>query len=166
MVAPMIQYALSFVTVVKAGGFSNAAKITGLSKSQLSRHVRQLETMLGIQLLYRTTRSLALTESGEQFFLSCREIEESYEEAVDHLKQDFKALRGTLRMTAPISFGSEFLPQLIYQFTQKYPNIKIILSLTSSTENLIEKNFDLSLRIAPSFAAGQGRSKTEACSPW
>lgn len=132
----------------------------GISKAQLSRHVSKLETMLGIQLLYRTTRSLSLTESGEQFFLSCSEIEERYEEAIDHLKQDFQSLKGTIRLTAPISFGSELLPLIIHEFTQKYPNIKIVLSLTSSTEDLIEKNFDLALRVAPSLPDSTLRMRT------
>jgi len=156
----MINNALSFVAVVKAGSFSNAAKLTGISKAQLSRHVKQLETVLGIQLLYRTTRSIALTESGEAFFLSLRDIEDSYTEAVDNLKQDFLAVRGTLRMTAPISFGSEFLPKIIYRFNQKYPNIKIVLSLTSTTEDLIEKNYDLSIRVAPSLPDSSLRMRT------
>src|SRR5215216_2535247 len=101
----MIPNALSFVAVVKAGSFSAAAQLLGVSKAQLSRHVSQLEASLGIQLLYRTTRSITLTDSGEQFFLSCRDIEESFEEAVDNLNQNFKALRGTLRITSTISFG-------------------------------------------------------------
>lgn len=156
----VIHNALSFVAVVKAGGFSNAAKMIGISKAQLSRNVSQLEASLGIQLLYRTTRSIALTESGKAFFLNCRDIEESYNEAVDQLKQDFYALQGTLRITAPISFGSEFLPKLIYQFNQKYPNIKIVLSLTSSTEDLVEKNFDLALRVAHSLPNSNFRMRT------
>lgn len=147
----MIHRALSFVAVVKAGSFSNAAKNMGVSKARISRHVSQLEAELGIQLLYRTTRSITLTESGEAFYASCCDIEESYEDAVDQLKQEFSSLKGTLRMTAPISFGSEFLPKIIHQFHQEYPHIKIILSLSSSTEDLVEKNFDLSLRIAPSL---------------
>ncbi|STX28881.1 LysR family transcriptional regulator [Legionella beliardensis] len=144
----MISNAISFVAVVKAGSFSKAAAILGVSKSQLSRHVNQLEKSLGIQLLYRTTRSLSLTESGHSFFLRCHEIEENYMAAVDELKQEFTAIKGTLRITAPIAFGSEFLPKIIYQFSQMYPNIKIVLSLSSATENLVEKNFDLSFRIA------------------
>ncbi|MBA3536523.1 MAG: LysR family transcriptional regulator [Tatlockia sp.] len=144
----MINNAISFVAVVKAGSFSKAATILGVSKSQLSRHVNQLETTLGIQLLYRTTRSIALTESGQSFFQSCQEIEENYMAAIDELKQEFKAIKGTLRITAPISFGSEFLPKVLYQFSQIYPNIKIVLSLSSTNENLVEKNFDLSFRIA------------------
>lgn len=144
----MISNTLSFVAVVKAGSFSKAAANLGVSKAQLSRHVSQLEASLGIQLLYRTTRSLKLTESGQIFYLSCRDIEENYEAAIDQLKHEFKALNGTLRITAPISFGSEFLPKVINQFMEKYPNIKIVLSLSSVTENLVEKNFDISFRIA------------------
>ncbi|MBA2709553.1 MAG: LysR family transcriptional regulator [Tatlockia sp.] len=147
----MISNAISFVAVVKAGSFSKAAEVLGISKSQISRHVKQLEKSLGIQLLYRTTRSITLTESGQSFYQSCQEIEENYRAAIDDLKQDFTAVKGTLRMTAPISFGSEFLPKVIYQFNQIYPNIKIVLSLSSANENLVEKNFDLSFRIAASL---------------
>jgi DNA-binding transcriptional LysR family regulator len=156
----MIHNALSFVAVVKAGSFSNAAKILRVSKAQLSRHVSQLESTLGIQLLHRTTRSMTLTESGEQFFLSCRDLEETYEEAISALKDTFEAMRGTLRITAPISFGSEFLPQLVYEFTQRYPNIKIILSLSSTTEDLIDKKFDLAFRIAPQLPSSTLRMRT------
>ncbi len=145
----MIYNALSFVAVIKAGNFSKAAKALRVSKAQLSRHVSQLETSLGVKLLHRTTRSIHLTESGEQFYLSCRDLEETYEEAVNSLKNDFHAMRGTLRITAPISFGSEFLPSLIHAFTQQYPDTKIILSLSSTTEDLIESKFDLAFRIAP-----------------
>ncbi len=156
----MIRNALSFVAVVKAGSFSIAAQRSGVSKAQLSRHVSQLEAALGIQLLYRTTRSLALTESGEEFFQACCAIEESYTEAVDNIKSDFHAMRGTLRMTAPISFGSEFFPKLVNQFTQHYPNINVILSLSSVTEDLIGTNYDLAIRVASSLPDSNLRMRT------
>lgn len=156
----MIRNALSFVAVVKAGSFSIAAQKIGVSKAQLSRHVSQLEEALGIQLLYRTTRSLVLTESGEQFFQSCCTIEESYTDAVDNIKRGFHAMRGTLRITAPISFGTESLPKFINQFTQRYPNINVILSLSSVTEDLIEQNFDLAIRVASTLPDSTLRMRT------
>jgi DNA-binding transcriptional LysR family regulator len=144
----LIYYALSFTAVVKAGGFSSAAKNSGVSKAQLSRHVSALETLLGIQLLHRTTRSMILTEQGQQFFIACEAIEESCVEAVNHLKHNFSTMSGTLKITAPIDFGIQFLPPIIHEFSQQYPNMNVILSLSNTNEKLAEGNYDLSLRIA------------------
>lgn len=144
----LIYYALSFADVVKAGGFSNAAKKSGVSKAKLSRHVSALENLLGIPLLHRTTRSIALTEHGQQFLAACEGLEEGYSEAINDLKQDFKSLRGTLKITAPIDFGIQFLPPIIHGFSKQYPAVNAILSLSNINENLTEQNFDVAIRIA------------------
>ncbi len=144
----MLNYVLSFVAVVNAGSFSLAAKNMHVSKAQLSRHVSQLEALLGIRLLHRTTRSLYLTEQGRKFFDSCTNIEEILEEAVNTIKHDFNALHGTLKITAPIDFGIQFLPSIIHQFSVEYPNINIIVALSNFNENLLETNYDLAIRIA------------------
>jgi len=147
----MINYSLSFLAVVRAGGFSKASQVVGVSKAQLSRHVSELEKALGIQLLHRTTRRLQLTESGKQFLASCEKIDETFSDAVNSVKQDFNALRGTLKISAPISMGSELLPSIIDKFTRQYPNIKIILSLSSVNVDVVEENYDLVLRVASSL---------------
>lgn len=144
----MIDYALSFVSVVKAGTFSSAAKNTGVSKACLSRHVSQLEALLGIPLLHRTTRSVVLTEAGKKFFESCEAIEENYQEAINSLTHDFKGMEGTLRITAPIDFGIQFLPGIIDAFIKQYPLMNIMLSLSNVNELIIEKNYDLAIRIS------------------
>lgn len=141
-------YALSFSSVVKAGSFSNAAKKSGSSKAQLSRHVSALENLLGIQLLHRTTRSLALTEHGQQFFAACEGLEDGYFEAINDLKQDFKSLHGTLKITAPIDFGIQFLPSMIHEFSKQHPALNVVLSLSNINENLTEQNYDVAIRIA------------------
>lgn len=144
----MINYALSFVAVVKAAGFTQAAKQTGVSKAKLSRHVKELETSLGIQLLHRTTRTFALTEQGKQFFDSCQNIEELYDNAIENLKRDFSGMRGILRITAPIDFGVRFLAPVVREFCQQYPLMNITLSLSNVNENLPEQQFDLAIRVA------------------
>lgn len=144
----MIKQSLSFVAVVQAGSYSAAAKKSGVSKAQLSRHIIQLEESLGIALLYRTTRVLSLTHSGEAYFKSCLAIQEDYNDAVDNLKQTFNSIKGTLRITAPIAFGSEKLTLLFQAFSKLYPNIKLIVSFSSFSENLITDNYDLAIRIA------------------
>ncbi len=144
----LIYYALSFSAVVRAGGFSSAAKTSGVSKAQLSRHVSALEEMLGIQLLHRTTRRMTLTEQGKQFYAAYEGIEESCASAVNSLKHDFHGMYGTVRLTAPIDFGMRFLPPIINEFSKAYPNLNVILSFTNAYENLKTQNFDLAIRIA------------------
>lgn len=144
----MIEYALSFVAVAKAGSFSLAAKNTGVSKACISRHVSQLEGLLGIPLLHRTTRSVILTEPGIRFFKACESIEENYQEAINSLTHDFKGMEGTLRVTAPIDFGIQFLPEVIDSFSKQYPNMNVILSLSNVNEMIVEGNHDLAIRIA------------------
>jgi len=141
-------YALSFTAVVKAGSFSKAAKNSGISKAQLSRHVSSLEKLLGVQLLHRTTRSMILTEQGKQFFSACETIEESCAQAVGYLKNDLTHVHGTLRITAPIDFGIQFLSPIIQQFSQLYPDVNVVLSLSNVNENLLEDPYDLAIRIA------------------
>jgi DNA-binding transcriptional LysR family regulator len=144
----LIYYSLSFTAVVKAQGFSAASKKMAVSKAQLSRHVAALEELLGLQLLHRTTRSLSLTEQGKQFFTACQGIEESCVEAVNQLKQDYSKMEGTLRVTAPIDFGIQFLPPIISEFSKAYPNMNVVLSLSNENEDIVGQAFDLSIRIA------------------
>ena len=144
----MIYYALSFTAVVKAGGYSSAAKKIGISKAQLSRHVSALETLLNMQLLHRTSRSMTLTEQGKQFFHSCEGIEQACAEAVTNIKHDYSAMQGTLRITATIDFGIQYLPAIIHQYSTQYPNMNVMLSLSNIYENLTEQNYDLAIRIA------------------
>jgi DNA-binding transcriptional LysR family regulator len=144
----LIYYALSFSAVVKAGGYSSAAKKIGISKAQLSRHVSALETMLGVRLLHRTTRTMTLTEQGQQFFSTYSGIEEQCVDAVNVLKNDFYGMHGTVKITAPVDFGIRFLPPMIDEFSKLYPNLNIVLSLSNAMEDLKKNNIDLAIRIA------------------
>lgn len=144
----MIELALSFVAVVKANSFSSAAKKVGISKAQLSRQIRKLEDHLGIQLLYRTTRKLALTESGKEFYEACYMVEEDYADAVANLKCNFSTIQGNLRITAPIDFGIEVMPNILHKFSELYPKINIILSLSNENQDLTDKDYHLAFRIS------------------
>jgi len=144
----MIELALSFVAVVKANSYSSAAKKVGISKAQLSRQIKKLEEHLGIQLLYRTTRKLALTESGKEFYEACCVVEEDYADAVANLKCNFSTIQGNLRITAPIDFGIEVMPTILHQFSERYPKINIILSLSNEIQDLTANDYHLSFRIS------------------
>ncbi len=147
----MIRYILSFIEVVKASSFSKAAVNSGISKAQLSRHVRKLEDELGIQLIHRTTRTFKLTESGAKFFEKCAYIHEEFLHAINNLENNYKALAGTVRITAPITWGSEIVLPLLNEFMRENPNIKLIYSLSDKCENLVDEDFDIALRVAKSL---------------
>src|SRR3990167_6250670 len=137
----LIYYAFSFLAVVKAGGFSSAAKKSGISKSQLSRHVDALESLLGIQLLHRTTRVLILTDEGKQFYDAYEGISERCDEALNNLKQDFSGMTGTVRLTAPVDWGIRYLPKIMHAFSKQYPNLNSVMSFSNRYENIDEHNF-------------------------
>lgn len=156
----LIYYSLSFAAVVRAQGFSAAAKNSGVSKAQLSRHVSSLENLLGIKLLHRTTRSISLTEQGKQFFEACVGIEENCADAVNQLKHDFSAMQGTLKITAPVDFGIQFLPPIIHEFSKQYPKMNIILSFSNVNENVTDQAYDLAIRIANRLPDSNLRMRT------
>ncbi len=144
----MIDHAMSFVAVVNAAGFTQAAKRSGISKAKLSRDVKELEGKLGIQLLHRTTRAFSMTEQGKEFYESCRGIEEIYSNSIESLKRNFSSMSGTLKITAPTDFGVKFLVPIIREFCEQYSSMNVSLSLTNINENLTEGQYDLAIRIA------------------
>jgi LysR family transcriptional activator of dmlA len=94
-----------FARVAAARSFSSAARELGISQATASKHVQMLEGWLGTRLLHRTTRRVGLTESGENFFAQCTRILEDLETARQIGRTD-SILRGTLRIAAPVGFGS------------------------------------------------------------
>ena len=98
-----------FVRVVDRGGFAAAAAELGMSPAMASKHVRALEDRLGAKLLHRTTRRRSLTELGQQYLERCRAII-AEADAADASAEELRATpRGTLRVTAPVSFGARRL---------------------------------------------------------
>jgi DNA-binding transcriptional LysR family regulator len=133
-----------FVQVVKAGSFTAAAAASGLPKSSVSRSVSRLEKELGVRLLQRTTRRLALTDVGQSFYDSVSGSVSALEEAGTTARERGPAPTGTIRMTAaPDSNG---LAPLLAQFMRKHPGIRIELVLTSRFVDLVAEGFDLALR--------------------
>lgn len=113
----IIYYALSFVAVVQAGSFTSASKQTRVSKAQLSRHVKTLESLLNIQLLHRTSRSIVITAQGQAFFNEFLKIKHSCDLLIARTQQDSQEMHGTLKISAPIDFGIQFLPPIIETFS-------------------------------------------------
>ena len=100
------QALLAFARVVEAGSFARAADRLDLSVSAVSRHVAELESHLGVRLLNRTTRRLSLTETGQTFYERCVQLLADLDEAEEAVTASAVVPRGTLRLTASISFGA------------------------------------------------------------
>ena len=138
----------AFVEVVNHCGFAAAGRHMNLSRSVVNKMVAQLEKDLGVQLLQRTTRRVSPTDTGRAYYERCVDIladVESAEVAVSQLQAE---PRGTLRINAPMSFGTMHLASAIAAFMQQYPDIQVQLTLSDRFIDLIEEGFDITLRIS------------------
>ncbi len=114
-----------FVAVVECDGFSSAARKLGVSKSAVSKRITSLENKLGVQLLYRTTRRLSLTEAGEHYYQNAVKALRFASEAEDAVIQRQAQPQGRLRINTPMSFGRLHIAPLIPRFLERYPEIQI-----------------------------------------
>lgn len=138
---------LAFVRVVEEGSFTAAAKSLGLPKSTVSRQVSSLEERLGARLLHRTTRRIHLTEAGQAYFDRCARVISELEDAEKAVSELHEAPRGTLKLTAPVTFGQLFLTEVIAEYLQRFPDVRLDLNLSDRTVDLVEEGFDLAIRI-------------------
>lgn len=135
-----------FTAVVDAQGFRGAARALGLPKSTVSRKLADLEAHLGLRLLQRTTRKVALTDAGEAFYRQCAPALAALVEAQKCLVETQAAPRGQLRITAPQSFAELFLGPVLERFYRQYPEVRVTLDLSDRYVDLITEGFDLALR--------------------
>lgn len=143
-----------FVQVVDSGGFSAASRQLGMATSAVSRHVTRLEKHIGGRLLQRTTRSLSLTELGQQVHTGCTRMLAAARE-VHAMAGSYSARpTGIIRVTAPIVFGQLWLAPRLPGFVALYPEVDVHLTLVDRTVDLIEEGEDLAIRITREVAPG------------
>jgi DNA-binding transcriptional LysR family regulator len=138
----------AFITVVETGSFVKAAEALGSSKPAVSRYLADLESRLGVRLLYRTTRKLSLTEEGKVFFERSKEILESLETAEGDISSRNQDAFGLIKVNAPFSFGIRKLAPLWGSFHSKYPKVELDITLSDRQVDVVEDGFDLAIRIA------------------
>jgi DNA-binding transcriptional LysR family regulator len=136
-----------FVATVERGGFAAAAARFAISPAMASKHLRALEERVGVKLLHRTTRRRSLTETGRVYFERCKAILSAVEAAESGVRGDDGAVRGTLRVTAPVSFGARRLAPAIVDFLRLQPEVRIELLLNDRVVDLIDEEFDVAIRI-------------------
>lgn len=137
----------AFVKVVEVESFSEAGRQLGISKSYVSKQLSKLEDRLGARLLNRTTRQLTLTDVGAMFYERCVEVIEELEEAELAVSQLQATPRGLLRLSFPMSFGVKYLSPVISSFMNQYKDLKVEVSFSDRTVNIIDEGFDLAVRI-------------------
>jgi DNA-binding transcriptional LysR family regulator len=136
-----------FVKVVQAGGFSAAARQLGLPTSTVSTRVARLEKRLGVTLLRRTTRRLALTDAGNLYFRHAAEGLEHVLEAEAAIAASAGETGGLLRVTAPADLGDAELARYIGRFCRAYPKISVELLLTDRYVDLLAEGVDVAIRM-------------------
>ncbi|HTQ48669.1 MAG TPA: LysR family transcriptional regulator [Polyangiaceae bacterium] len=139
----------TFVRVAQGGGFTAAAKGLGVPKSTVSRAVARLEGALGVRLVHRTTRALALTDAGRSYFERVRGAVAGLADASADVVDMGTEPRGTIRITAPVDLGQLLLADVIARFVEKYPQVHFEVSLTGRVVDLVGEGFDMAVRATP-----------------
>ncbi|TWX72047.1 LysR family transcriptional regulator [Colwellia demingiae] len=144
---PLLSDMAIFVTVVEQGNFSKAAKELGVTPSAVSRQISRLEDALGIKLLQRTTRQLALTESGTITFDYCKQMVEAADQAVNASRSATSTVSGLLRVAAPKSLANKVLRPLFVEFLKCYPDIQLHVKVTDRILDPIHDGVDFLIHI-------------------
>lgn len=137
----------AFATVVDLGGFTDAARKMGISKSAVSKHVSSLEARLGARLLNRTTRRVSPTEIGLAYYDRARRVLTDAGEADAMVTSMQSAPSGSLRVSVATDFGVNHVSPALGDFLQNYPEINVNMVLNNRYVELISEGFDLAIRI-------------------
>jgi DNA-binding transcriptional LysR family regulator len=144
---PNLNDLMYFSHVVEHGGFSAAERVLGISKSRLSRRLTELEASLGVRLLQRSTRKLALTEAGQLFYQHCQAMLSEARAAVDTVQQMRASPRGTVRVSVPVTISQTMMVNVVPEFLRRYPDVKLVMHVTNRVVDLYEDGVDVALRV-------------------
>ena len=136
-----------FVLAVEKGSLSAAAAACELSATMAGNHLRTLEQRLGMRLLNRTTRRQNLTAFGEDYYQRCKEILRLVAETDAQAQQMQLAPAGKLRITAPVTFGTEALMPALPDYLGRYPQVSIDVVLSDRVADLAEDGFEAAIRV-------------------
>jgi DNA-binding transcriptional LysR family regulator len=136
-----------FAKVAELASFTRAADQLGHPKARVSTAVQQLEAQLGTRLLHRTTRSVRLTQDGEQFLERCKELLADAEELQSMFQQAPSALRGRLRVDLPVGIARSIVIPRLPEFFAVHPQLALELSTTDRLVDPVHEGFDCVLRI-------------------
>ncbi|PFH19530.1 LysR family transcriptional regulator [Burkholderia sp. JKS000303] len=137
----------TFITIAEQRSFSGAARILGVSPSALSHAIRHLEARLGVRLFNRTTRSVALTEAGEQLLLRVRPAVADLEDAMNDAATARNRPSGQIRISASESAAQPLIRHVLPGFVARYPDIHVEFIVDSRLIDIVEHGFDAGIRV-------------------
>ena len=138
---------LNFTRTAELGSFAKAAQELGVSPVAVSQNISRLEAGLGVRLLARSTRALQLTPEGQAFLEQCRQPLAQLEAACTQAATDARRPSGKLRATMVSPVAHLYLIPLLSRFAQRYPDIELELELSEDASPLINKRFDVGIRV-------------------
>jgi DNA-binding transcriptional LysR family regulator len=143
-----------FVRVAEMGSFAAVAQQMGVARSVVTRQIAGLEAHLGVKLMARSTRRLALTSAGTAYLEKCRVILNLVESAETDVAEERLTPRGHIRISLPLSFGLKRVAPLLLDFAARYPEVSLDMDYSDRRINLIEEGIDLTIRITRQLAGG------------
>src|SRR5215469_7259460 len=136
----------AFVAIAERASFAKAATHLGVSRSTLSETLRTLEEKLGVRLLNRTTRSVALTEVGERLLAQLRPALDNFAAAVESINVYRDKPAGHLRLTVPRPAARTIIEPILAKFLATYPAITLEISVDSALTDIVRDRFDAGIR--------------------
>jgi DNA-binding transcriptional LysR family regulator len=147
IIMPRAEDIAVFVEVAARGSFAAAARRLSRSPAAVTRAVAELEARLGVRLLTRTTRAVALTEAGQRFLAGAKRVLADLDEVERAAAGEGTAPRGELRITAPILFGRLHVLPIVLEFLRRFADVSVALSLLDRPVDLVDEGLDLAVRI-------------------
>jgi DNA-binding transcriptional LysR family regulator len=142
-----------FDAIVAAGSLSSVARARNMSPAMVSKRLARLEIRLGVRLFHRTTRKLALTEAGARFHTDIAAILQAVRDAESRLRGTQAEPAGTVRVSAPTSFGRLHVAPRLQEFLAQFPRVRLELDLSDDEVDLYTGRYDLAIRIVAKVPA-------------
>jgi len=135
-----------FMSTTNTGSFAGTAKLHATDPSTVSKAIKRLESQLGLQLFYRSTRQLSLTTAGKKYAETVGSLYQQLETCEDELKSSNESHSGVLKISVPISYGRAYVQPMLCQFKARYPEISLDVSFKDQYVDMISEAVDVSIR--------------------
>lgn len=143
----------TFVTTVRCGGFSAAARQLGLATSSVTRAVNALEQDLGCVLLNRNTRQISVSEAGRDYFERALAILDALDEADAAVTDNGEEVRGRLSVSVPVEFARRIIAPRLGELLERHPQLELTLRVTDEVVDLLSERIDLALRLGSAIVS-------------
>jgi DNA-binding transcriptional LysR family regulator len=141
-----------FLAVARRGGFAAAAAELGMSPSAVSHSIRMIEARLGLALFARTTRSVALTEAGQNLQASAGQAFSEIEEAIDHIRSSTGNVTGHLRLSVPRTALATVITPVVVELSRRHPELVVEIASEDASVDIITRGFDAGVRLGEMIA--------------